>query len=131
MLLEALVGLLVFSIGILGLVALQASMTRAQTVSKFRADAAYVATAVIGTLRGDAANLAAYADDACGQAPACADLRRRAAATLPAGTLNIVPDAVSGEVTVTVGWTPANDDAQRYVTNTFVRRGNDPAAAAP
>lgn len=129
LLIEALVAVLVFSIGVLGLVALQASMTRAQTVSKFRADAAYVANAAIGVLRGDAGNLGNYAAGACAGFAGCADLQRRAAAALPRGTLEIDPDAGSGAVRIVVGWTAADDEPQRYTTSTVVRRSNDPVAA--
>ena len=50
MLVEALVAMLIFAFGVLGVVGLQVSMTKAQTQSKFRADASQLAHAVLGGL---------------------------------------------------------------------------------
>ena len=60
MLLEALVGLLIFSIGILALVAMQAESIRNTTEAKYRNDAAYLANQIIGRIWADRGNLAAY-----------------------------------------------------------------------
>src|SRR6478609_3833018 len=59
-LIEVMVGLLLFSIGILGLVGVQGAMTQSQTAAKFRADAAFLASEAIGTMWTDRANLNAY-----------------------------------------------------------------------
>ena len=62
MLLEALVGLLIFSIGILALVAMQAESIRNTAEAKYRNDASYLANQIIGRMWGDRANLANYAN---------------------------------------------------------------------
>ena len=79
-LIEVLVGLMLFSFGILGLVGLQASMTEAQTDSKFRADAAYLADELVGIMwsqvginASDLSGLASYTTAGCGSIPQCAD----------------------------------------------------------
>jgi len=64
MLLEVLVALLVFSLGVLGLVGLQANAIKQSGQAKYRADAALLADELIGTMwvgnRTPAALLAAY-----------------------------------------------------------------------
>jgi type IV pilus assembly protein PilV len=61
-LLEALVAILIFSIGILGLIALQAQAISLSTDAKNRADAAFLANQLIGQLSvADPGNLANFA----------------------------------------------------------------------
>ena len=69
--LEALVGLLIFSIGILGLVGVQVSMTKAQTVAKFRADAAGLAGELVGSMWSDLPNILLYDGASCGGYARC------------------------------------------------------------
>jgi type IV pilus assembly protein PilV len=61
MLLEALIGILIFSIGILGLVGLLSASIRNTTEARYRGEAAYLANQIIGRMWTDRANLAAYA----------------------------------------------------------------------
>ena len=61
MLLEALIGILIFSIGILAIVGLQAASIKNQADGKYRADASYFANQIIGQMWGDRTNLATYA----------------------------------------------------------------------
>jgi len=60
MLLEALVGILIFSIGILALVGLQATAIKNQSDAKYRADASYLTNQIIGQMWVDRPNLATY-----------------------------------------------------------------------
>lgn len=64
MLIEALLGILIFSVGILGLVGLQAASMRNATEARYRTEAAYLANQIVGRMwidRGLAnANLANY-----------------------------------------------------------------------
>jgi type IV pilus assembly protein PilV len=64
MLIEALLGILIFSVGILGLVGLQAASMRNATEARYRTEAAYLANQIVGRMwidRGVAnANLANY-----------------------------------------------------------------------
>ena len=59
-LLEALIAVLIFSMGILALVGLQATMIKSTTGSKFRSDASYIAQQRIGRIWADPANAATY-----------------------------------------------------------------------
>jgi type IV pilus assembly protein PilV len=61
-LLEALIAVLIFSLGILGLVGLQANMLKNAGDSKFRSDASFVAQQRIGEMWADPANLANYVE---------------------------------------------------------------------
>ena len=116
MLLEALIGILLFSIGILAVVALQASATKAVTQAKFRTDASFLADQVIGQMWANRTNAAAYAY-AGGAVPAVLTAwmqevngRLPNAATYPP-TVAIAPTAYAGpptytayQVTVTIFW---------------------------
>lgn len=120
-LIEALVGLLIFSIGILGLVGIQASMTRAQTVSKFRADAAALAGELVGSMWADMPNIAQYDGTSCSSHAPCKDWSDKVAASLPSGTPTVT--VATGIVTITIAWTPPNEGvASRYTTATAIRR---------
>jgi type IV pilus assembly protein PilV len=61
-LLEALIAILIFSIGILGVVGLQAAMIKSTADAKYRAEASYIAQQRIGLIWVDQANLAVYGE---------------------------------------------------------------------
>jgi len=61
-LIEALVAILIFSIGILAVVGMQAFSVSAVTDAKYRADASFLANQALGRLWGDPANLAVHAE---------------------------------------------------------------------
>lgn len=73
MLIEVLVSILIFSIGVLALVGLQARMTAAQSDAKYRADASYLANEVVGTMWGDLSHVANYNGTACTSNTRCSD----------------------------------------------------------
>lgn len=54
LLIEALIGMLIFSVGILALVGLQAVALKATDDARYRADASYLANALIGQMWADA-----------------------------------------------------------------------------
>lgn len=60
-LIEALVAILIFSIGILALIGLQAVSIKTSIDAKYRADAAFLANQVIGQMWVDRANIGSYA----------------------------------------------------------------------
>ncbi len=113
MLIEALVALLIFSFGVLGIVGLQASMTKAQTQSKFRADASLLAQQGIGAMWSDNANLASYATASCAGYARCNEWAARVAAALPNGAATVDLSALP-EVLVTINWTPPDDQMHTY-----------------
>lgn len=115
MLIEALVALLIFAFGVLGIVGLQASMTKAQTQSKFRADASLLAQQAIGAMWADKANLASYATASCGGYPRCNEWKTRVAAALPNGAATVAfPSPI--EMRITINWTPPNEQQHTYTT---------------
>jgi type IV pilus assembly protein PilV len=67
-LLEALIALLIFSIGLLGLLGLQANALGASRDSQYRAEAAVLAHEIIGIMWTDRANLTQYAHNGSGSA---------------------------------------------------------------
>jgi type IV pilus assembly protein PilV len=91
-LLEALIAVVIFSMGILALVGLQAAMIQNTTSSKVRADASYIAQQRIGLMWSNPANAAAYV------------VANDPVPTLPNGVVTIT-QPVTGQFQVDVGWT--------------------------
>lgn len=122
-LIEALVGILLFAIGILGLVGLQASMTKAQTTAKARGDAAYLANEVVSRMWLDRANIANYAtapSSVCTDAT-CAAWVNKVGTTLPVGQATITATPSTGAVQLTITWSPPNEGTRTYVLNTAIK----------
>lgn len=122
--LEALVGILIFTTGILGVVGLQAAMTRAQGAAKVRADAALLANELVGVMWADSANamsanLSNY-HTGCSTG-SCGQWLAKVARALPAGTASIETDANTGSVIISISWTTPSDGTHRYITNTSIR----------
>ena len=92
-LLEAMIAILIFSMGVLAIVGLQAAMIKNTADSKYRIDASYIAQQRIGVMWSDPANLATYLE-------ADTDISN----LLPGGR-RTVTQPVAGQFTVTVGWT--------------------------
>lgn len=118
MLIEALVAILIFALGVLSIVGLQASMTKVQTSSKFRGDASYLANGLIGTMWADdiANNLSKYTTAGCAAYAPCNDWSTKVATALPGGTVAVTVDA-SNNVTVTIQWIVPNESAHSYTTS--------------
>lgn len=93
-LLEALIAILIFSLGVLGLIGLQATATKTATQARFRMEAGQLATQRIADLWLDRANMAGYSGIAT-------------APGLPEGT--IATNVVGTAVTVTVTWKAPGD----------------------
>jgi type IV pilus assembly protein PilV len=93
-LLEALIAILIFSLGVLGLIGLQASATKTATQAKFRMEAGHLATQRIADLWLDRTNMAGYDGDV-------------PAPTLPNGI--ITTSVVGTTVIVTVSWKAPGD----------------------
>ena len=108
-LLEALIAILIFSFGVLGIVGLQGAMVKGTTQSKMRSDASYIAERRISMMWADAANLAGFAE------------ANTAVAELPSGTrTTTIVNAATGEVRVTVRWTVPGEPQHQYSMNAFV-----------
>jgi len=116
-LLEALVGILIFSIGILALMGLQAQSIRNTVEAKYRNEAAYLANQIIGQMWVDRTNLPDY-DTAAGANAKMRAWRTQVANTLPrvvVGAANSPEITVAGsQVRVRVFWQmPGADSPQR------------------
>lgn len=112
MLLEALVAILIFSVGVVAVMGMQAVSIEQVTQSKYRMDASYLANSIVGKMWTDQPNLASYASAGYSGRAAW---DTTVAATLPSGTGTI---AVNGTlVTVTVNWRMPNETVTRkYLT---------------
>jgi type IV pilus assembly protein PilV len=64
-LLEALIAILIFSMGILALMGMQATAINTVSESKYRSNAGFLANRIIGQIWTDRANLASYACNPC------------------------------------------------------------------
>ncbi len=67
-LLEALIAILIFTFGLLGLIGIQASAVGLSIDAKYRADAAYLANQIVSQMWLDRANMDSYAHHATGNA---------------------------------------------------------------
>jgi type IV pilus assembly protein PilV len=106
MLIEALLGLLIFSIGILAMIGMQTMAMRATIDSKYRSEASFLANEIIGIMWGDTNDLAGYATSSACTKAACADWLTKVGTTLPDATGANAPTIVvaTRQVTVTVLW---------------------------
>ena len=128
MLLEALVGILIFSIGILAMLGMQAVGIRNTMDSKYRSEAAYLANEIVGQMWVDRSNIASYDDAGAGNARRTA-WNTRVASLIPqdpAAPSSTAPTiAIAGrQATVTVRWKPPGETTiSQYV---MVAQINDP-----
>jgi prepilin-type N-terminal cleavage/methylation domain-containing protein len=115
MMLEALIGILIFSTGILALVGMQALSIKYVSDAKYRADASFLANQIIADMWVHRPVLANYAYAGSGTVPSeisgwvasVQDALPGAASNLPIITI----DTSTGAVSVTVRWRPPNADA--------------------
>lgn len=106
-LIEAMVAILIFSMGVLAIVGLQAAMIKNTTDSKFRSEASYIAQARIGQMWSDPSNLANYVET-----------NTDISTQLPLGKRTVTNPA-TGNYTVTVTWKlPGADETQHSFTTT-------------
>ena len=131
MLLEVLIGMLLFLIGIVGILSLQAASAKHTIDAKYRTEATYLANAIIGRMWADTPNLASYAVPpatavTCPADPA--DTTRdkwicEVGTTLPNATGANAPTIVINgpTVTVTVQWQKdVTDPVHNHVVTTDI-----------
>jgi len=133
-LIEALIALLIFSLAVLGLVGLQAAMARTSSDAKYRAEATYLATDLIGRMWSNRTMLKNFSD--CSASTTCAAWLAQVVSTLPAGSATVtVTDKVDtslddstvvtpysiSEVTIRVRWKPPGDSVtHEFATTTTI-----------
>lgn len=99
---EALVSLVIFMTGILGVVGIQASAIGNNSNATYRAEASFLADAIIAEMWTDRNNLTSYA---AGTAPAYTSWLTEVNTRLPGSIINPPIITVSGQaVAVTVRW---------------------------
>jgi type IV pilus assembly protein PilV len=128
MLLEVLVAILIFSMGILAMLGMQATGMRATIDAKYRSEASFLATEIIGAIWGDAGNVTLYDSATCSGVPACNAWLLKVANRLPNATGANVPtiDVAGRQVTVTVRWQrPGETTASRHELVAYVYRATD------
>lgn len=133
--LEALIAILIFSIGILALVGMQATAISNVADAKYRSTAGFLANQIVGTLRANSPDVTnasnvvvatpdpSFACNPCGSANGNAYTQTWAvsgvAAELPNGTASIVINGA--QVTVTIGWQPPRAAVpHRHGISTFI-----------
>jgi type IV pilus assembly protein PilV len=120
-LVEAMVGILIFAFGVVGLIGLQMAMTRAQGSAKYRADAAYLGSQVLGQMWVDRANLGKYdTGGQCASYVPCTDWQNKVGATLPGGGAQISVTPSTGLVALTVTWSTAAEGTHTHVLTSSV-----------
>jgi type IV pilus assembly protein PilV len=124
-LLEALIGILIFSIGILALVGMQALAIKHMSDAKYRSDAAFFANEIIGQMWVNRGSLGTYAFGGAGAPPVAIDgwvtsIQNSLPGVTAAANLPII--AVAGTtVTVTVRWQlPGGADVHRHITMAYI-----------
>lgn len=124
-LLEALIGILIFSVGILALVGMQALAIKHMSDAKYRSDAAFFANEIIGQMWVNRASLGTYAFPGSGAPPAAIDgwvtsIQNALPGVTAAANLPII--TVAGTtVTVTVRWQlPGGSDVHRHITMAYI-----------
>jgi type IV pilus assembly protein PilV len=106
-LLEALISILLFSMGVLALVGLQSTMIKNTSDSQYRSDASFIAQQWLGQMWADPTNLGLYA-------VAASTPNYDISGLLPNGTRTVV---VSGsQVTVTINWQQPGKDKHQLTT---------------
>ena len=113
MLLEALIAILIFSMGILALMGMQVTAINTVSESKYRSDAGFLANRIIGQIWADRANIGTYACNPC-TTTGTGNIDTRAWATeIQSGALQLpgVTDAAN-QPTITLG---ANNQVQVQV----------------
>lgn len=126
---EGLTAITVFSLGILGLIGLQANVLEHNAQAQFRAEASYLAEEIIGLATADALNADCYTlppAGACTNAvaeQAAEEWAARVQAALPGAdeTAPTVERALDGTFTVTIQWKRESEDtSHNYVSVTNI-----------
>lgn len=129
-LIEALVAILIFSVGILALVGLQATAIKQSTDARYRTEAAALANELIAEMWVSDRTTATLITNFATGGPSYTAWANRVAATLPGGiaptvTIDAAGTAIPGRVLVTVQWRapnePAGAAAHNYRTSAVIQ----------
>ncbi len=103
-LLEAMISILIFSFGVLGILGIQAAMVKHTTDAKYRSEASYIAQQRLGQMWANPANAVAYLE-------ADTDISAR----LPSGTRTVTQPS-AGQFVVTVTWQQPGQGIHTFTT---------------
>ena len=116
MLLEALIGILIFSVGILAMIAMHAAAIGYTADARYRSDASFLASELIGQIWVDVPNLGSYAYPG-GASIGITNWVAKVNNVLPgsdgANAPTVVVDPATGQVDVTIRWQPPSADGVR------------------
>ena len=112
-LIEAMIAIVIFAFGVLGIVGLQAAMVRNTTDAKYRSEASYIAQQYVGLMWSDS--------DDIGNSQFTAS--KPLSNLLPGGLLNITVDPNDkSKIDVTVSWTqPGETQAHNFTTSSRIQ----------
>lgn len=111
-LLEALIAILIFSLGVLGIVGLQAAMIKNTTDAKYRSEASYIAQQRIGQMWSDPANVNAYIET-----------DTNISELLPAGKRTVTQPLAGGPFVITVTWQQPGEGVHNFTTTASISGG--------
>ena len=127
-LLEAMIGILIFSVGILALVGMQALAIKHMSDAKYRSDAAFFANEIIAQMWVNRTSLGTYGFGGSGAPPAAIeswvtniiDPKIGLPGVTAAANLPII-DVSGTTVTVTVRWQlPGGSEVHKHVTMAYI-----------
>lgn len=118
MLIEVLVSVLLFSVGVLALVGLQANMNQAQGAAKVRTDASYLATELTGLMWSDKANLSNYTTGNCDGYARCKAWKAKVTQALPNGVATV--SVIAGDITILITWSLPDGASHQYLSETSI-----------
>ena len=132
MLIEALIGILIFSIGILALLGMQGTAIKNTTDARYRSEAAFLATQIVGQMWVDMDKLGSYDTDNAAAFPPRDNWVTAVGNTLPGGiapSIQVGPDGALGladrEVRVQVQWLqPGETDTRQVVILNRIHSGS-------
>jgi len=123
MLLEALIAILIFSMGILAIVGMQATAIQDMGEAGYRSDAAFLSNQILAEMWGNSSNLPSYVYPGSGAVPvqvapwvSTVQARLPGASTYPP-IVAFVP--ATNQVTVTVRWQASRDKAATAAPHQF------------
>ena len=127
MMIEALLAILIFSVGILAVVGMQAVAIKSVTDSKTRSDASFLANELMAQMWTDAGNISSYAYARSGTAPtrltdwiATVQLRLPGATTVPP-IVTVTGATTSGAtVQITMRWQLPEEASQGLPPHNFI-----------
>jgi type IV pilus assembly protein PilV len=111
-LLEALIAIVIFSMGILAVAGLQAAMVKNTSDAKYRSDAAFIAQQALGRMWADPESLVSYVETDT-------DI----STLLPNGTRTVTMPTV-GEVSVVITWQLPGQEEHNFTTNARITGGD-------